>query len=65
MRKKQIVALVLALLMLCSLTPATGFAEGDGEENEGTIVRIEPEETAAEETEAIPEIASGIRVERL
>lgn len=57
MRKKQIVALVLALLMLCSLTPATGFAEGDGEENEGTIVRIEPEETAAEEAETIPEPA--------
>lgn len=57
MRKKQIVALVLALLMLCSLTPATGFAEGDGEENEGTIVRIEPEETAAEEAETIPEDA--------
>lgn len=57
MRKKQIVALVLALLMLCSLTPATGFAEGDGEENEGTIVRIEAEETAAEEAETIPEPA--------
>ena len=57
MRKKQIVALVLALLMLCSLTPATGFAEGDGEENEGTIVRIEPEETADEEAETIPEPA--------
>ena len=55
MRKKQIVALVLALLMLCSLTPATGFAEGDGEENEGSIVRIEAEETAAEETETSPE----------
>ena len=57
MRKQQIVALVLALLMLCSLTPATGFAEGDGEENEGAIVRIEPEETAAEEAETIPEPA--------
>ena len=57
MRKKQIVALALAMLMLCSLIPATGFAESDGEENEGTIVRIEPEETAAEEAETIPEPA--------
>ena len=57
MRKKQIVALVLALLMLCSLMPTAAFAEGDGAENEGSIVRIEPEETAAEEAVTIPEPA--------